>query len=417
MKLLKSGMNDGAAVNMVRGLVASLPDVDEDRRARRLREIPDMVWSARNKLGARETDTPPPDYKVRSLLINYSSWDDEAPPDQDWGVYNRFPARQVGILSGEGAIGKSSTLLHMCGAFSLKHHDWLGAVLDNGPAIFVDCEDEEKVIWRRLTPVARRYGVRFADFIAGGLHLVSLVGHDPVLAVASRSGKIEVTPRFNELLEMAGDYKARCVAIASGANVYAGSEIDRAQVQQFVGHLNRIAQASGGIVVLAQHPSLTGISTDTGLSGTTQWHNAVRARGYMKGVKPAEGEQPDNDLREISFKKNQYGKLDETIKWQDGMFLPLPGVRSLDKVAQEAKAEEVFIDLLRRFTRENRNTSPKTGHGFAPALFAAEEEARCARVGKADLAAAMRRLFQNGKITNAPYGKPSRQHYRLVVAG
>jgi hypothetical protein len=44
-------------------------------------------------------------------------------------------------------------------------------------------------------------------------------------------------------------------------------------------------------------PSLTGISTDTGLSGTTQWHNAVRARGYMKAVKPAEGEQPDNDLR------------------------------------------------------------------------------------------------------------------------
>ena len=52
MKLLKSGMNDGAAVNFLRAGVSGLTDVDEERRARRLKEIPAMVASGRAKLDA-----------------------------------------------------------------------------------------------------------------------------------------------------------------------------------------------------------------------------------------------------------------------------------------------------------------------------------------------------------------------------
>jgi hypothetical protein len=40
-----------------------------------------------------------------------------------------------------------------------------------------------------------------------------------------------------------------------------------------------------GSVVLIAHPSLTGINTGTGISGSTQWHNSVRARFYLKGYK------------------------------------------------------------------------------------------------------------------------------------
>jgi hypothetical protein len=75
------------------------------------------------------------------------------------------------------------------------------------------------------------------------------------------------------------------------------------------------------------NPSLTGINTDTGLSGTTQWHNAVRARFYMKSVKPEDGEQPDTDLRKVVFKKNNYSAISESIvlRYTNGLFLPLPG--------------------------------------------------------------------------------------------
>jgi hypothetical protein len=72
-----------------------------------------------------------------------------------------------------------------------------------------------------------------------GLHLVSLFGHAPVLAVASRSGRIEVTPRRPQGALRIDRVERQRVC---------GLRIDRAQVQQCVGHLNRIAQASGRIV-------------------------------------------------------------------------------------------------------------------------------------------------------------------------
>ena len=47
MKLLRSGANDGAVVNFFRANVEALTNIDEDRRQRRLKEIPGIVSSAR----------------------------------------------------------------------------------------------------------------------------------------------------------------------------------------------------------------------------------------------------------------------------------------------------------------------------------------------------------------------------------
>ena len=345
-----------------------------------------------------------------------SSWDSEPVPEQDWAVLDRIPLRQVTLFSGEGAAGKSTEQLHLSAAHALAR-DWLGTMPEPGPALFVDAEDDDKVLHRRLAAILNHYGVTFKDVVEGGLHLISLAGHDAVLAAASRSGKIEPTPRYKQLLEAAGDIRPKMIGIASSANVYAGSEIDRSQVQQFISLLTAAAQRASGALVLITHPSLTGINTDTGLSGNTQWHNAVRARFYMKGVKPEAGEQPDSDLREIVFKKNNYGPVSASIvvRYQNGLFLPLPGVSSLDRAAREAKADEIFLELLRNFTKQNRRVSNNLGPTYAPTLFAREDVARKAGIGGTDLAEAMRRLFAAGKIHNEPHGKPSRERFHLAV--
>src|SRR5262249_51714250 len=161
-------------------------------------------------------------------------------------------------------------------------------------AIFFEAEDGEKTIHRRLAMVAAHYGVTFEDMIRGGLKITSLFGQDAVLATPDRSGKMEPTPLYRQLLQAANDIKPKMIMIASVAHGFAGSQINRTQTQQFVGLLNRVALVAVGAVVLIAHPSLTGINTDTGLSGTTQWHNAVRARLYLKSTKPEAGEQPDN---------------------------------------------------------------------------------------------------------------------------
>jgi RecA-family ATPase len=406
--LVASGMSDGAAVNHLRGLIEQAPR--DDRWLDRYNDIPRLVSTAKEKIGEQENETPPLPY------ISMSSWDEEPIPEPEWTVFNKIPRGQCVLFSGEGAIGKSSEGLHLSAAHVLARDCWL-TLPEPGPAIYVDAEDNDKVLHRRLAAITAHYQVKFADLIKGGLHLISLVGQDAVLAASNRNGKIQPTPRYKQLLEAAGDIKPVEMIIASSANVFAGSEIDRAQVQQFISLLTRLAIVANGSVVLISHPSLTGINTDTGLSGSTQWHNAVRARFYMKGVKSADGEQPENNLREIVFKKNQYGPISDQIvlRYQDGMFLPVPGMTSLDQAAHEAKVNDIFLALLRRFAKDNRFVSDKPGRNYAPALFAKEGEATREMITSKALEAAMRRLFATGVIWNEPYGKASRGSFRIAL--
>jgi RecA-family ATPase len=259
--------------------------------------------------------------------------------------------------------------------------------------------------------------VSISDILDSGFRTSSLFGDDAVLAVTGKSGTITPTPLYHSLLEAAGDIKPIMIGIASSSCVFAGNENDRSQVQQFIGLLTKIAIAANGSIQLVSHPSLTGINTDTGLSGTTQWHNAVRARCYLKGIKAENGELIDNDLREIVFKKNQYGRISESImlRYDGGLYLPISGIGSLDQAAKITAAGDVFLSLLDRYTREKRIVHATPGSGYAPAVFAKEEEARRAGLTRKNLDVAMLELFRTKKIDNEPYGRPSRPSYRIVL--
>jgi hypothetical protein len=76
----------------------------------------------------------------------------------------------------------------------------------------------------------------------------------------------------------------------------------------------------------------------------------------LKGAKPDEGEQPDGDVRELAFKKTQYGPTGETIvlRYQRGLFLPERGVSNLDKLAREA-VDDIFLHGLGQIIQQGRN--------------------------------------------------------------
>jgi RecA-family ATPase len=154
-------------------------------------------------------------------------------------------------------------------------------------------------------------------------------------------------------------------------------------------------------------------------SFTREWHGAFRFRQYLKGAKADDGEQPDNDLRELEFKKNQYGPRGETIvlRYQRGLFLPEAGASNLDRLARAAKAEEVFMDLLRRFDGEGMNVShKKNSPTYAPGTFTKEDEAKKLRLKKGDFEDAMSRLFKAGKLHVETYRSTDRKdRERLAV--
>lgn len=356
---------------------------------------------------------PPPPLK----WLDMSRWDSEPIPDRLWSIRDRVPLRQAGLFSGEGGGGKSTIELHKDVAH-VTAKDWLGSLPEPGPAFYIGAEDDENEIHIRLAAIAKHCDTTFSALIRAGLRVLPLLGQDATLCAARpKSGTVETTALYRQIYEAAGDIKPKNISVDTLSRAFAGSEINRVEVYAFAMHMQALAAVANGSVTVLSHPSLSGIASGSGISGSTAWHGAFRFRQYLTSVKAEAGEQPDSDLRQLEFKKNQYGPLGETIvlRYQKGLFLPLPGVASLDKAAQEARADDVFITLLQRFARENRNASDKIGPTYAPAKFAQEDEAKRAGITKATFEASMRRLFAAGRIWNEPYGKPSKGFHRLAV--
>jgi RecA-family ATPase len=346
-----------------------------------------------------------------------SGWDKEPVPERKWAIRDRVSLNQAGLFSGEGGTGKSIIEL-MKNVAHVVGKDWLGSTPEPGPAFYLGAEDDEDEIHIRLAAIAKHYGVTFKDLNKGGLHVLPLLGQDATLCALTKSGKVEPTSLYGQLYEAAGDIKPMNISVDTLSRAFAGSEIDRVQVYTFAMHMQALAKVAEGSVTVLSHPSLQGINSGSGISGSTAWHGAFRFRQYLKGVKSESGEQPDSDLRELQFLKNQYGPRGETLvlRYQRGLFLPEMGVGGLDKLAREAKADEVFLDLLRRFAGQGRNVSHNLSSPTnAPAAFAGEAEAKKYKLSKDNFKDAMSRLFAADKIHVEEYGRPSRPYSRLAI--
>ncbi|MBR0778732.1 AAA family ATPase [Bradyrhizobium diazoefficiens] len=372
-------------------------------------------------LSSFRAHTPPtvqPEHKTEEPLarLDISGWDDVEVPQRDWAVRDRIIRRAVTLLSGEGGVGKSILTLQLCCAHALAR-DWFGSMPEPGPAIFLDAEDDESELHFRLDAIRAHLGVTFKELDDGALCLMPLAGKDALLGLPDRAGIIQPTPLFERLLLTATNIKPMMIVLNSAADLFAGNENNRSEVRQFIGLLRRLAIASNAAVLLTSHPSLSGLSSDSGLSGSTAWNNSVRSRLFFKAVSDTDDDRSGE--RELIVRKNNYGPTGETIRmvWRNGLFVPVATPSSIEKAVAERKVEDLFMGLLARFSHEGRKVSDKTGTNYAPAKFAAEPEAKAARCSKEALAEAMRRLFTADKIRVQEDGPPSHRRSRLVIVG
>jgi RecA-family ATPase len=344
-------------------------------------------------------------------IVQASTWEGRTVSPPLWAVADRIPLFNVTLLSGEGAVGKSLLMAQLMVSTTLGH-DWLGVLPETGPVIALNAEEDEDEFHRRLVRIVAHYGARLADL--RDLYALCLAGQDAVLAAPDHDGIVRPTPLFEKLKAFAVQVRPRLITIDNAADVFAGKENDRTQVRQFITLLRGLAIEAGAAVLLSSHPSLTGISTGTGLSGSTAWHNSVRARLVMKSV--ADADATDSDVRVLEMRKSNYGPIVEklTLKWSDGLFLPVGsgGTDWLTKRANEARVDELFITLLARFNANGQSVSNKTGTTYAPATFARHDMAEGVK-GEA-FAKSMQRLLDAGRIRIETSGPPSRQRTRLI---
>jgi RecA-family ATPase len=358
------------------------------------------------------TDTQP----VELSFIDMANWQDAPAPEREWTIQGRVPLGAVTICAGEGGIGKTLLMLH-CGAAVALARDWLGALPEPGPVLGLFCEDDEHELHRRLDKIVDHYGETYTE-LAKNFKALSRAGEDAVMAAPDRNGLIKPTALFKQMHEAACDLQPRLIIVDNSADVFAGNENDRAQVRQFVTLLRDMAISANAGLVLTSHPSLSGINSGSGTSGSTGWHNRARARMYFKRATTDRDEEPDPLLRVLQTMKSNYsGAEGETInlRWKDGLFLPVASMSGLDRLAAEKRADDLFLTLLDRCNGQNRNICDKpSAQTFAPTLFAKEREAKELKIRKMDFDGAMRRLFAAKKIRNQPYGAPSRSTFKLV---
>ena len=335
-------------------------------------------------------------------------------PPRQWHVPDLVPGGTVTTLNGDGGTGKSLAALQLAVATALGK-GWLGQETKPGRALFISAEDDRDEIHRRLDDIAQAEGVRLADMPR--LILRSLAGKDALLAVPM-PGQNEVmseTPLFKRLDAWLSKHRPALTVLDTLADLFGGNEVNRAQARQFIGMLRGLCLRHETTVILLAHPSLSGMASGSGSSGSTAWNNSVRSRLYLRRVKSDAGDEPDSDARELEVMKANYGKtgLLLPLRWQAGVFLADIRVEgTLDRMAASAKAERVFMKLLREFASEGRRVGASTGHGYGRTEFAKSGRAEGCR--RDILQKAMETLFAKGAIRLEDEGPPSRRTKRIV---
>jgi hypothetical protein len=337
-------------------------------------------------------------------VIDPRDWQGQSVPERKWFVEGLIPDRTVTNLSGDGGSGKTEIILQLIAAASLQTQ-WFGKDVSVGPCLYYGAEDEADELHRRLETIVRHAGSELSDL--DGIRLIPMAGEDAVLAEPDRKGNLLATAIYPKFVAQAKLLRPKLIVIDPSADVFGGDEINRAQVRKFVSMLRGLAMEIDCAVLLLSHPSLTGMSSGTGTSGSTAWNNSVRSRLYL--------EVTSSETRVLKLVKANHGKVGGTIemRWDDGIYVLDTGADPAVESVIHSASDKLFLELLAVFTAQGQNVGIITGTSYAPAKMAAHPKAK--GYSKNQLAAAMQRLLDNKRIKVKTEGSPSRQRSRLVL--
>src|SRR5229473_286059 len=203
------------------------------------------------------------------------------PPQREWMVEGCFMRGTVGLIAGDGNIGKSLVCQQLATSAVLGR-PWLGLTLKPGRALYFGCEDDEGELHRRQWAINRDLGYAMEDVLDAGLDLRDRVGKDNTLMYLKRpEWRMTRTPLMDRLVRVCVTEGVQYVIIDTATKTFRGNQNDETQVDDYITELRRLAIAIQGVVIITKHPSVTGRALGTGESGSVAWNNSVRSRLYM----------------------------------------------------------------------------------------------------------------------------------------
>lgn len=337
---------------------------------------------------------------------------DQPIPPREWLIEGWMPHRAVTGLWGDGGVGKT-LIAQQLATSAATGKPWLGLPVRRCRAIAIFCEDEPGELHRRQHDINQAYGLSFGDL--EDLRWSSRVGRDNALMEFDYDHG-HLTELFEQIRTEARIFGAELIVLDTLADLFPSNENIRPHVRQFLVGLQRLAMDVNGSILLCAHPSLAGMSSGSGLSGSTGWNNGVRSRLYL-GREDGDDGRP-SDIRVLTNKKANYAKSGDAIRlhWREGVLSPVEQSTGMLASIEKRSAEQVFVELLSQWEADplGLSDSPKAGNRYAPAVMCKMPAAQSYRVR--DFAQAMERLLARREVVRLTVGAPSNRMTRLALS-
>lgn len=377
--LVATGMQAGAVVNHLSGLMDASTGPHDDRWAARRQQIPELVNSAVAKFVPQ-----PLDFSILQRLSGEVQQDGEhdvsianlgtfAPvPPQFW-IDEILPADVVTLLGAHGGAGKTTLAIvaAVCCAMGLP---FLGKSTKPANVLLYSAEDDSDLLRWRLLTVCERLTVDPVA-LADRLSIVDASDTEPVMFVEARRNGVTVgepTAVFKKLIERMAASGAQVVILDNASDVYGADENNRGQVRAFIRLLGKLVRPMHGAVMLLAHVDKLTARTggSQGYSGSTAWHNSVRSRLFMSDDK--------DGFVNLEHQKSNRGQRAEPMRliWDRGLPMlaqEVAGASGSLKPMIDSMRQSAIVGLIAEFYSRGEwvSTSP-TAHTNAFKMLSGE---------------------------------------------
>jgi hypothetical protein len=292
-KLLATGMSDGAAVNLLEGLMDSSTGPHDDRWQARRADITRGVSTAREKYGHQEAPL---------IIATPHVWVDPSKiPQRQWLYKPHYIRKFLSATFSTGGVGKSSLiiaealamvtdklLLDVCPSSALGVWYWNG-------------EDPGEELDRRFAAAEKHHNLKPED-IGGRLFVDSGRTMPIVIAEDDRTGTRVATPVINEVITTLLANKIDVLIIDPFVACHRVAENNNSGIERVAKSWSHIAEAANCSIMLVHHVRKTGgesvtVEDGRGASALLAAARTARTLNTMTIREAENAEIPENERR------------------------------------------------------------------------------------------------------------------------
>jgi RecA-family ATPase len=369
--------------------------------------------------------------KAPFILRPFKAFDPGGLPPREFLFGKHYQRRTVSGTVAPGGTGKSSLVMVESVAMATGRNLLDEEVRERVRVWYHNGEDNMVELQRRLAGICQHYNIPMAE-LESWFFMTS--GNEVPLRVAESWNQVRLNTDHRLvkcITEAIGDNKIDVATLDPLVTLHGVQENSPGQMDGVIRIFTRMADTRNCAIDLSHHTRklLPGATEDDytvdDMRGARAISDAMRAVRMLNFMSPKDAENVGlmeierTGYFRIDRAKANYSAPSKEATWRRFQNVDLPntdavgvvvpwqfpgqdGPPSPQKLEAERKAEYVFLEVLRRLALAGRFVHERGPHS-APAEFAKEREAKMAKVGKAALHDAMRRLFDRGKIRLEEY--------------